>query len=64
VVHYVGGEGVAPHIDGKDATLLCYLNDVPVNCGGRTVCVLQTVADCCSVLQCVAVRCHSFELLQ
>mmetsp|Transcript_28492 Transcript_28492/g.45773 ORF Transcript_28492/g.45773 Transcript_28492/m.45773 type:complete len:342 (-) Transcript_28492:69-1094(-) len=37
VVHYVGGEGVAPHIDGKDATLLCYLNDVPVNCGGRTV---------------------------
>ena len=37
VVHYKAGEGVAPHVDGKDATLLCYLNDVPVGGGGRTV---------------------------
>jgi hypothetical protein len=37
VVHYVAGEGVAPHVDGKDATLLCYLNDVPEGAGGRTV---------------------------
>eukprot|EP00180_Rhodochaete_pulchella_P002026 Plantae.Rhodophyta-Rhodochaete_pulchella.ctg3054.p1 GENE.Plantae.Rhodophyta-Rhodochaete_pulchella.ctg3054~~Plantae.Rhodophyta-Rhodochaete_pulchella.ctg3054.p1 ORF type:complete len:284 (+),score=32.89 Plantae.Rhodophyta-Rhodochaete_pulchella.ctg3054:51-854(+) len=27
-VHYKVGEGVAPHVDGKDATLLIYLNDV------------------------------------
>jgi len=37
VVHYLAGEGVAPHVDGKDATLLCYLNDVPEGAGGRTV---------------------------
>lgn len=37
VVHYREGEGVAPHVDGKDATLLCYLNDVAEGCGGRTV---------------------------
>ena len=37
VVHYKAGEGVAPHVDGKDATLLCYLNDVPEGGGGRTV---------------------------
>ena len=52
------------------AALLNYFNCVPVNCGGRTVCVLQSVAvccsalqqcvaACCSVLQCVAVRCSS-----
>eukprot|EP00968_Pinguiococcus_pyrenoidosus_P011413 scaffold922_cov327-Pinguiococcus_pyrenoidosus.AAC.39 len=29
IVHYVGGEGVAPHVDGKDVTILLYLNDVP-----------------------------------
>ena len=28
---------MAPHVDGKDATLLCYLNDVPEGAGGRTV---------------------------
>lgn len=37
VVHYKEGEGVAPHVDGKDATLLCYLNDLPEGAGGRTV---------------------------
>lgn len=37
VVHYKAGEGVAPHVDGKDATLLCYLNDMPEGAGGRTV---------------------------
>jgi hypothetical protein len=37
VVHYKEGEGVAPHVDGKDATLLCYLNDLPAGAGGRTV---------------------------
>jgi len=28
---------VPPHADGKDATLLVYLDDVPEGCGGRTV---------------------------
>lgn len=37
VVHYKVGEGVAPHVDGKDATILMYLNDVPEGCGGRTI---------------------------
>ena len=43
VVHYKGGEGVAPHVDGKDATLLLYLSNVdhegkpPGSGGGRTV---------------------------
>jgi hypothetical protein len=36
-VHYRPGEGVAPHVDGKDATVLCYLNDVPAGGGGATV---------------------------
>lgn len=33
-VRYAQGEGVVPHVDGKDATLLVYLNDVPK--GGET----------------------------
>ncbi|KAH8091513.1 hypothetical protein JL720_5820 [Aureococcus anophagefferens] len=37
VVRYRGGEGVAPHVDGKDATLLVYLNTVEPGGGGRTV---------------------------
>ena len=37
VVHYREGEGVAPHVDGKDATLLVYLNTVAEGAGGRTV---------------------------
>jgi len=37
IVHYEKDEGVAPHVDGKDATLLVYLNDVEENSGGRTV---------------------------
>lgn len=36
-VHYLPGEGVAPHVDGKDVTVLIYLNDVAEGCGGRTV---------------------------
>ncbi|KAJ1636794.1 hypothetical protein T492DRAFT_835048 [Pavlovales sp. CCMP2436] len=36
-VHYLEGEGVPPHVDGKDATLLVYLNSVPEGGGGRTV---------------------------
>jgi len=45
-VHYKLGEGVAPHVDGKDATLLVYLNDMlpaqssaeaDAAAGGRTV---------------------------
>ena len=36
VVRYREGEGVAPHVDGKDATLLVYLNTV-ADGGGRTV---------------------------
>ncbi|GAB0495477.1 hypothetical protein MMPV_006779 [Pyropia vietnamensis] len=34
-VHYREGEGVGPHVDGKDATVLVYLSDVPA--GGATV---------------------------
>jgi hypothetical protein len=37
VVHYRAGEGVAPHVDGKDATVLVYLNEVAEGQGGRTV---------------------------
>jgi len=37
VVHYHPGEGVAPHVDGNDATLLCYLNSLPEHGGGCTV---------------------------
>lgn len=37
VVHYLSGDGVPPHVDGKDATLLCYLSDAPTGGGGRTV---------------------------
>lgn len=36
VVRYREGEGVAPHVDGKDATVLIYLNTL-TNGGGRTV---------------------------
>ena len=31
------GDGVPPHVDGKDATLLLYLNTVEEGAGGRTV---------------------------
>lgn len=34
-VHYRQGEGVGPHVDGKDATVLVYLSDVAA--GGATV---------------------------
>lgn len=34
-VHYQEGEGVGPHVDGKDATVLVYLSDVAS--GGATV---------------------------
>ena len=37
VVHYQANEGVAPHVDGKDATVLIYLNTVDGDGGGRTV---------------------------
>jgi len=37
VVRYEPGEGVAPHVDGKDLTLLMYLNDVEQESEGRTV---------------------------
>ena len=37
VVHYLPGDGVPPHVDGKDATLLVYLSDPPTGGGGRTV---------------------------
>jgi hypothetical protein len=37
VVYYAGGDGVPPHVDGKDGTLLLYLATVQENVGGRTV---------------------------
>mmetsp|Transcript_24984 Transcript_24984/g.78254 ORF Transcript_24984/g.78254 Transcript_24984/m.78254 type:complete len:321 (-) Transcript_24984:92-1054(-) len=37
IVHYKAGEGVAPHVDGQDVTILIYLNDVAEGAGGRTV---------------------------
>jgi hypothetical protein len=37
VVFYAEGNGVPPHVDGRDATLLVYLSDVPEGVGGRTV---------------------------
>eukprot|EP00520_Triparma_pacifica_P004505 CAMPEP_0118638350 /NCGR_PEP_ID=MMETSP0785-20121206/3633_1 /TAXON_ID=91992 /ORGANISM="Bolidomonas pacifica, Strain CCMP 1866" /LENGTH=261 /DNA_ID=CAMNT_0006529585 /DNA_START=264 /DNA_END=1049 /DNA_ORIENTATION=- len=37
MVKYGLNDGVPPHVDGKDATLLIYLNDVPEGSGGRTV---------------------------
>eukprot|EP00594_Rhizosolenia_setigera_P018684 CAMPEP_0178960498 /NCGR_PEP_ID=MMETSP0789-20121207/13001_1 /TAXON_ID=3005 /ORGANISM="Rhizosolenia setigera, Strain CCMP 1694" /LENGTH=340 /DNA_ID=CAMNT_0020643861 /DNA_START=44 /DNA_END=1066 /DNA_ORIENTATION=+ len=37
VVFYGPGNGVPPHVDGKDFTLLVYLSDVPEGVGGRTV---------------------------
>lgn len=37
VVHYLPGDGVPPHVDGNDATLLVYLSDAPAGGGGRTV---------------------------
>lgn len=37
LVHYNTDEGVAPHVDGKDGTLLIYLNDVDPSLGGCTV---------------------------
>lgn len=37
VVFYGPGNGVPPHVDGKDGTLLVYLCDVPEGVGGRTV---------------------------
>ncbi|CAM9410962.1 unnamed protein product [Phaeothamnion confervicola] len=35
--HTVVGDGVPPHVDGKDATLLVYLADVAEGAGGATV---------------------------
>ena len=37
IVLYGPGNGVPPHVDGKDGTLLVYLMDVPEGVGGRTV---------------------------
>lgn len=37
IVFYGPGNGVPPHVDGKDGTLLVYLSDVPEGVGGRTV---------------------------
>jgi hypothetical protein len=39
IVFYDGGDGVPPHVDGKDGTLLLYLSSVPTNedVGGKTV---------------------------
>lgn len=37
VVFYGPGNGVPPHVDGKDGTLLVYLSNVPEGVGGRTV---------------------------
>ncbi|GMI21500.1 hypothetical protein TrCOL_g9937 [Triparma columacea] len=37
MVKYGLNDGVPPHVDGKDATLLIYLNTVPEGGGGRTV---------------------------
>jgi len=37
MVKYGPNDGVPPHVDGKDATLLIYLNTVPEGSGGRTV---------------------------
>lgn len=37
VVRYRKGEGVAPHVDGKDVTLLTYLTSLSQGAGGRTV---------------------------
>uniref|UniRef100_A0A7R9ZNK8 Fe2OG dioxygenase domain-containing protein n=2 Tax=Craspedostauros australis TaxID=1486917 RepID=A0A7R9ZNK8_9STRA len=37
IVYYDHGDGVPPHVDGKDATLLLYLNTLPEGVGGRTV---------------------------
>ena len=37
MVKYGLNDGVPPHVDGKDATLLIYLNTVPEGSGGRTV---------------------------
>lgn len=38
VVHYRAGEGVSPHVDGKDATVLLYLSGrgEEEDCGGAT----------------------------
>lgn len=37
VVFYGPNDGVPPHVDGKDGTLLVYLASVPKGVGGRTV---------------------------
>jgi hypothetical protein len=36
-VHYRPGEGVPPHVDGNHVTVLCYLNDMDPDAGGRTI---------------------------
>ena len=36
VVHYREGEGVRPHVDGKDATVLVYLSCGELGMGGAT----------------------------
>lgn len=36
VVHYREGEGVSPHVDGKDATVLVYLSGGELGKGGAT----------------------------
>lgn len=38
VVHYSVGEGVSPHVDGKDATVLLYLNGDERNVAGGATC--------------------------
>mmetsp|Transcript_23989 Transcript_23989/g.45146 ORF Transcript_23989/g.45146 Transcript_23989/m.45146 type:complete len:301 (-) Transcript_23989:44-946(-) len=44
MVKYSESNGVPPHVDGKDATLLIYLNTVDAKHGGRTVFVEDGLA--------------------
>lgn len=37
IVHYRENEGIPPHMDDTKHTILCYLNDVDINSGGRTI---------------------------
>ncbi len=37
IVHYRENEGIPPHMDDTKHTILCYLNDVDIDSGGRTI---------------------------
>lgn len=58
VVRYRQNEGVAPHVDGKDATLLVYLNSLPPGAGGRTVFPDQRLAFTPSTGDCLIYDSH------